>query len=99
MNITSIFTAALALNPSSFVQSIAEIALQWVNPLMDILIIPVGVITCGIVVVTNLIKCGIEYHDGNGQNAFKGKILPILIPLIIATILASKNSWWPIFNI
>lgn len=92
---TTIITAAAA-NPSTFFSAILDIAMQWINAAMDGLIVPFGVGCCGAVFLFLLVKCVTNYRDGHGEE-IKDKLFPMLLCLIVAGILLSKNIWWSAF--
>lgn len=85
------------MNPSTFFNSMKAEAFEWINAGVDGLVIPVGALICGAVFIFLLIKCVAEYRAGQGED-IKNKIFPMLLCLIIAGILLSKNLWWGAFT-
>ena len=96
MNITSIFTTISAIIPSTFFDSMLDVAVQWINAGLDGLVVPFGTIACGAIFIFMLIKCIADYKEGHGED-IKAKLFPMLLCLIIAGILMSKNVWWSAF--
>lgn len=85
------------MNAQVFFDGIAGEAFEWINAGVDGLVIPVGALICGAVFIFLLIKCVAEYRAGQGED-IKNKIFPMLLCLIIAGVLLSKNLWWGAFT-
>ncbi len=88
---------ASAANAGTFFQSMKVTALEWVNAGLDNFVIPIGVVCCGATFVFLLIKCVADYKEGHGED-MKAKAFPLLLCLIIAAILLTKNMWWAAFT-
>ena len=85
------------MNANTFFDPIKAEAFEWINAGLDSLVIPIGALICGAVFIFLLIKCVAEYRAGQGED-IKGKIFPMVLCLIIAGVLLSKNLWWGAFT-
>ena len=85
------------MNANTFFDPIKAEAFEWINGGLDSLVIPICALICGAVFIFLLIKCVAEYRAGQGED-IKNKIFPMLLCLIIAGVLLSKNLWWGAFT-
>ncbi|MEG0305067.1 MAG: hypothetical protein RR764_09345 [Oscillospiraceae bacterium] len=91
--LTKFIPIALVTNPNGFFDSVKGTAMAWITAAVDKLLIPVGVAACGGFFIFLLIKCASDYNEGRG-NEMKPKIMTMLLIIIIAALLLSKNLWW-----
>ena len=85
------------MNANTFFDPIKAEAFEWINAGLDSVVIAIGALICGAVFIFLLIKCVAEYRAGQGED-IKNKIFPMLLCLIIAGVLLSKNLWWGAFT-
>lgn len=84
---------ALAANPDAFFGNIKNTTMNWVNAGVDGLLIPIGVIICGVFFIFLLIQAVADYQEQHSEQ-MKGKIFFMLLIIIIAALLLTKNQWW-----
>lgn len=82
-------------NPSAFFQSMFKIFEDWAMAGVDSFVIPIGLIICGGVFIFQLIKLVGEYQES--REGINKRLFPMLICLVIAGILITKNLWWSAF--